>query len=95
MPICNLTLFKFKSVKTVGALDNKHPKMDLLWEFPTDPGCSIQHFTDAHSLHVACQKVGIVEQSGHLSDSKAPDGFDPNRYIQHLRSDEMAMPGAL
>lgn len=70
-------------------------RLDLLGELATDPGCSIQHLTDAHSLHVARQEVGVVQQSGHLSHGEAPDGLDPDGHIQHLRGDEMAVPGAL
>lgn len=70
-------------------------EINVLRELATDPGCGVQHFTDPVSLHVASQQVGVVQQSGHLGNSKGPDGFDPYSNIQHLRGDEMAMPRAL
>lgn len=56
----------------------------VLREFTADPGGGVQHLADAHPLHVAREEVGVVQQSGHLGHSEAPDGFDPDGHIEHL-----------
>lgn len=70
-------------------------EISILREFPADPGGRIQDLTDALPLHVARHQVGVVQQSGHLRNSKDPDGFDPNGHVQHLGGNEVAMPCAL
>lgn len=75
--------------------DTEERGINILWEFPADPSCGIQNFTDAVTLHVAGQQVGVIQQSGHLGNSKNPNGFDSNSNIQHLRGNKVAMPCAL
>lgn len=84
-----------RSLFLPSAQTKRDAKSYVLWEFTADPGCSVQHLADPHPLHVPCEEMGVVQQSGHLGHGKAPDGFDPDGHVEHLRGDEVAVPRSL
>lgn len=68
---------------------------DSLGELPADPGGCIEHLADAIALGAAGHQMGAVEQRRHLRHCKLADGLDADGHVQHLRSDEVAVAGAL